>query len=140
VDNRKLNYTIEAFETEPELKAHIFQLVAEIEPYLLPGSHVAVFINSKPSNEGEQFSITLSLTSDGARIEAKGFSENVFDAATEAKNALMRKFDSIQDSVVNPQERENEIKSIVKNKGSHILHWYCEVFYCALLTRVQPLL
>lgn len=122
MDNRKLNYTVESFETEPELKAHIFQLISELEPYLLPGSHVAVFVNSKAIKEGLQFLVTLSLTTDGARIEAKGISENVYDAATEAKNALMRKFDSIQEAVVNPQERENEIKSIVKNKGSHILH------------------
>jgi ribosome-associated translation inhibitor RaiA len=122
MENRKLNYTFEAFETEPEVKAHIFQLVAELEPYLLPGSHVAVHFNSKATKDGVQFQITLSLTSDGARIEAKGISENVFDAATEAKNALMRKFDSIQDAVVNPLERDNEIKSIVKNKGGHISH------------------
>ncbi len=122
MENRKLNYTIEAFQADSELKAHIFQLISEIEPYLLPGSHVAVLVNSKTSREGMNFMITLSLTSDGARIEAKGISENAYDAATEAKNALLRKFDSIQDSVVSPQERENEIKSIVKNKGSHILH------------------
>ena len=122
MENRKLNYTIEAFETEPELKAHIFQLISEIEAYLLPGSHVAVFVNSKVTGDGLQFLVTLSLTSDGARIEAKGVSENVYDAATEAKEALLRKFESIQDAVVNPQERENEIKSIVENKGSHILH------------------
>lgn len=122
MENKKLNYTIEAIETEPELKAHIFQLISEIEPYLLPGSHVAVFLNKGDTGDGPQFTITLSLTSDGARVEAKGYSENVYDAATEAKNALLRKFDSIQDSVVNPQDRENEIMSIVKNKGSHILH------------------
>ncbi len=121
--NENLKYTVETATADPELKAHIYQQLTEFEPYLLPGSHVTVSINNKQSKSKQKrkkFTVTFSLAAEGSKITGKGSSDNVFQAAINAKNTLLRKFDNIQDEVISPLERESEINEIVK--GNSVLH------------------
>lgn len=124
MDKNSLKYTVETFASDPEVKAHIYQQLTEFEPYLLPGSHIAVLIKDrKESKKAEaQVIVTFSLSAEGGQIHGKGAAADVYEAAKIAKNDILKQFDSIHNQLVSAQDRDVEISEIVSNRGAHTLH------------------
>lgn len=124
MDKQGLKYTVETFASDPEVKAHIYQQLSEFEPYLLPGSHIAVLIKDKKKN-GDKMAgvvVTFSLSAEGGQIHGKGAGADVYEAAKIAKNDILKQFDSIQNQLVSAHDREVEINEIMTNPTGHTLH------------------
>ncbi len=124
MDKTSLKYTVETFASDPEVKAHIYQQLTEFEPYLLPGSHIAVLIKDKKKTktDGQKVIVTFSLSAEGGQMHGKGAAADVYEAAKIAKNDILNQFDSIQNQLVSALDREVEINEIVANRGGHTLH------------------
>jgi ribosome-associated translation inhibitor RaiA len=120
MEKNSLKYTVETFTSDPEVKAHIYQQLTEFEPYLLPGSHIAVLIRDTKKQPGVV--VTFSLSAEGGQIHGKGKGADVYEAAKMAKEDILSQFDSIQNQLVSAQDREVEISQITNNPSGHTLH------------------
>lgn len=123
MDKQGLKYTVETFASDPEVKAHIYQQLTEFEPYLLPGSHIAVLIKDRNETaKKNRVVVTFSLSAEGGQIHGKGAAADVYEAAKIAKNDILKQFDSIQNQLVSAQDREVEINEIMTNPTGQTLH------------------
>ncbi len=124
MDKQGLKYTVETFASDPEVKAHIYQQLTEFEPYLLPGSHIAVLIRDRKeaTNRKKGVVVTFSLSAEGGQIHGKGAAADVYEAAKIAKDDILKQFDSIQNQLVSAQDREVEINEIMTNPTGQTLH------------------
>jgi len=115
-------YRVHKFDADPEVKAHIYQQLAEFEPYLLPESQMAVLVQKMGTKGENGFVVTLVISSEGGKVEGVGNGDNVYDAATQAKKAALLEFEQIQNAVISSGERELEINAIMKNPGTGYIH------------------
>jgi ribosome-associated translation inhibitor RaiA len=102
-------------EQNSEVKSFIYQQIVDLQPYLTPTSRVSV---TSQIDEADYLAglppkvhhILISIQEDGARLEEEGSSENIFEAILEAKNKLLKKLGSIQDSVISQKDRLAQIR------------------------------
>ena len=129
-----LNPTIEDIEQNPEVKSFIYQQIAEFEAFVTPQTVVAVVARDPKKlaiqyeAEGRDFDlkelrklyrIGIVLTEAGAKIEAEGVHEDIFEAIKLAKDNLLRELITIQDSVVSNQDRLIEINHYLQPPVLH---------------------
>jgi ribosome-associated translation inhibitor RaiA len=106
-------------EDDREFKAHIYQQLVDLQPFLAPDSQVAVLV--QPSEENaEDFTLTLVTNLGEYRIEAEGDAPDVYDAFDIAKERMLEQLEEAMNSAIDPAEREAEIQSYLD--GSHLLH------------------
>lgn len=129
-----LNPTIELIEQNPEVKSFIYQQIAEFEHFVTPQTVVAVVARDprklalQYETEGREFTreglkklyrIAIVLNESGAKAEAEGVHEDIFEAIRLAKDNLMQKLVAIQDSVVSQQDRIIEINHYLQHPVLH---------------------
>ncbi|MFP5520295.1 MAG: HPF/RaiA family ribosome-associated protein [Bdellovibrionia bacterium] len=125
------NHLIEA---SPEVKAYIYQLIQEFEPFVTPETIVAVTakdpskLATKLELEGIEISeqdlkkmhrISILLKEDGTKIEAEGLHEDIYEAVQIAKESLLKQLWAIHENVVNAQERNSAIQYYMANPQVH---------------------
>jgi ribosome-associated translation inhibitor RaiA len=114
--------TVEAIENDREFKAHIYQQLVDIQPFLTPESQVAVSIQLEqdpPSNE-MNYVLTLTTFLGEYRVEVEGRSSDVYESFGEAKSKLIRQLDEVYGAAIDSTEREVEIQSLLS--GELTLH------------------
>ncbi|KYG66304.1 hypothetical protein AZI86_04405 [Bdellovibrio bacteriovorus] len=129
-----LNPTIEDIEQNPEVKSFIYQQIAEFEAFVTPQTIVAVVARDPKKlaiqyeTEGRDFDlkelrklyrIGIVLTEAGAKVEAEGVHEDIFEAIKLAKDNLLKELITIQDSVVSNQDRLIEINHYLQPPVLH---------------------
>ena len=129
-----LNPTIEDIEQNPEVKSFIYQQIAEFEAFVTPQTIVAVVARDPKKlaiqyeTEGREFDlkdlrklyrIGIVLTEAGAKVEAEGVHEDIFEAIKMAKDNLLKELITIQDSVVSNQDRLIEINHYLQPPVVH---------------------
>lgn len=129
-----LNPTIEDIEQNPEVKSFIYQQIAEFEAFVTPQTIVAVVARDPKKlaiqyeTEGREFDlkdlrklyrIGIVLTEAGAKVEAEGVHEDIFEAIKLAKSNLLKELITIQDSVVSNQDRLIEINHYLQPPVLH---------------------
>ena len=129
-----LNPTIELIEQNPEVKSFIYQQIAEFENFVTPQTVVAVVARDprklalQYETEGREFTreglkklyrIAIVLNESGAKAEAEGVHEDIFEAIRMAKHNLLQKLIAIQDSVVSQQDRIVEINHYLQHPVLH---------------------
>ncbi|AFY03082.1 hypothetical protein [Bdellovibrio bacteriovorus] len=129
-----LNPTIELIEQNPEVKSFIYQQIAEFEHFVTPQTVVAVVARDprklalQYETDGREFTreglkklyrIAIVLNEGGAKAEAEGVHEDIFEAIRLAKDNLMQKLVAIQDSVVSQQDRIIEINHYLQHPVLH---------------------
>jgi ribosome-associated translation inhibitor RaiA len=105
-------------ENDREFKAHIYQQLVDLQPFLAPDSQVAVLV--QPSEEKEsEYNLTLVTTLGDYRLEAEGDAEDVYEAFGIAKQKMLQQLDEWLNAVDN-SERDEQIQSYLN--GEHQLH------------------
>ena len=116
------------FENDKEFKAHIYQQLVDLQPYLGPESHVAVIVqpileSHNESTTADDFSEALSMyslvlvaTFGDYRVEAEGRAESLYVALGEAKRRMLQQLDELYNSAVDSLEREEQINSLLDNR------------------------
>jgi ribosome-associated translation inhibitor RaiA len=102
-----------------EFKAHIYQQLVDLQPFLAPDTQVAVMVQPSEANEAD-FTLTLVANLGDYRIETEGDSSNVYEAFGIAKERMMAQIEECLNSELDPAEREAEIQSYMS--GQHTLH------------------
>lgn len=113
-------------EMDPELKAYIYQHLMDIQPYLLANAQVAVLVqraeadDSHSEDEETDFLVTLVATLNEGRMEAEGQHGDIYEAFNKAKETMIHQLAEIQNSMMDPAEREVEVRAALN--GTYTLH------------------
>lgn len=121
-------------ETDPEVKSYIYQQLSEFEPYVSPETVVAVVARDPRrlllqfEAEGKDVTrqdlaklhrIAIVLREGDTTIQEEGLHSDVFEAIRLAKVSLLKKLESIHDSVVSNQDRMAQINDALQNNQVH---------------------
>lgn len=113
-------------EMDPELKAYIYQHLMDIQPYLLANAQVAVLVQkaegdvSEAENDEPDYLVTLVATLNEGRMEAEGQHGDIYEAFNKAKEVMIHQLAEIQNSLMDPAEREVEVRAALN--GTYTLH------------------
>jgi ribosomal subunit interface protein len=130
---KAVNTEMDLLEVSPEVKSYIYQSILEFEQFSTPNTTVAVIAKdplkliSNGNGAGAGYSkeilktmhrISISMVEDGAKIEAEGVAEDIYNAIRIAKEKLIKQLCQIQDEIVSAQDRKIQIDNAVG--GSHV--------------------
>ena len=113
-------------EETAEVKSFIYQQIIDFEPFLTESSLISV-ISKNPeippwgasSASRKVHTIVMSIRENGVSLEEEGASENIYEAILEAKNKLMKRLVTIQDSAISQKDRLAQILSAKSNAYLH---------------------
>ena len=105
---------------EAELKAYIYQQLADIEPFV--GGHP---VSIKMSyNEEDMFEVKINASNEAGEIEVLGVDNDVYSALSNAKYELLKNlhtFNVVDDEDSDePAEREEQISNILAGSRNNI--------------------
>lgn len=105
---------------EAELKAYIYQQLADIEPYV-GGNTVSIKMSY---NKEEQFEVKINAVHDIGEIEVLGVDDDVYSALSNAKYELLKNlhsFNLIDDEETDqPEERAEQISNILAGGKNNV--------------------
>ncbi|MBK8204012.1 MAG: hypothetical protein IPK68_17435 [Bdellovibrionales bacterium] len=106
---------IKQYEPGPEVKAFIFQQIQSLEPMLGEVGSMGVFVEKiekpeKPGIKAEAYAIRLVVAPGGARIEARGESDNIYDACIKAKDLMVQRLSPFVNAARQSAERDSLIR------------------------------
>jgi ribosome-associated translation inhibitor RaiA len=109
-------------ENDRELKAHIYQNLVDLQPYLAPESQIAVLVQLESDEDGSNVEnvLTLVATLGDFRMESEGRAEDIYEAFAQAKQKMVQQLESWFAEAVDTSERDAEIQSVIE--GRHLLH------------------
>lgn len=127
-----MNTTSELLETDPVLKSHIYQQLAELNAFITPETMVYVLardpdekredsIDDEEITELKKYKnrIAIILQEGEGNIEAEAYHDDIYEAIKMAKEALIQQFLEIQEQVESPQDRLRAIKEASENTKLH---------------------
>jgi ribosome-associated translation inhibitor RaiA len=114
-----------SYEMDPEFKAYIYQHLMDIQPYLIANAQVAVLVQRAEGDvpvdaDEPDYLVTLVATLGDGRMEAEGQHEDIYEAFNKAKNNMISQLSEIQNSMLDPAEREVEVRAALN--GTYTLH------------------
>ena len=108
-------------ETDLELKAHIYQQLVDLQPYLAPESQIAVLVQQETDEDAmEEHVLTLVATLGDYRLETEGRDDNVYEAFSIAKRKMVEQLEDWYSSVIDNDDRDELIQSMIE--GRHLVH------------------
>lgn len=110
--------TTATVETDREFKAHIYQQLVELQPYLNPDSQVAVLVQQDDSDQ--EYVLTLVTTMGEYRIESESKNADLYEAFGGAKRKMIQQLDEWFSVAVDTSERDERIQSLLE--GGQLLH------------------
>jgi ribosomal subunit interface protein len=129
-----LNPAIHILEQSPEIKAYVYQQIAELEGFVTPQTTVAVVARDplklaiqletdgtpiEREKLGQMYRIGIVLKEEDAKIQAEGLHEDIYEAIRIAKDKLLQQLVEIQDSVVSQSDRQEQINFALSNPQLH---------------------
>lgn len=128
------NEMMSSIQDSPEVKAFIYQIITEFEPYVTPETLVMVLAKN-PLHVFEEVQennpeltkselkkwhrISISLKEGESKIEAEAVSGDIYNAITLAKNKLLKHLAELHDNVISQQERTAELNHAKLNNKIH---------------------
>jgi ribosome-associated translation inhibitor RaiA len=114
--------TIAAVENDRELKAHIYQGLVDLQPYLAPESQIAVIVQIECDEDGSNAENVLTLVASLGefRMECEGRSDDIYEAFDLAKTKMLDQLEAWFADSVDTSERDAQIQSVIE--GRHMIH------------------
>ena len=109
-------------ENDREFKAHVYQQLVDLQPYLAPESQIAVLIqhDEDEPEENDEVALTLVATLGEYKIESEGRDENLYEAFGIAKKRMIEQLEELYAVAVDSSERDAQIQSLIE--GRHLVH------------------
>ncbi|MES2963133.1 MAG: hypothetical protein V4760_04525 [Bdellovibrionota bacterium] len=111
-----------SIENDRELKAHIYQNLVDLQPFLAPESQIAVLVQLESDEDGSNVEhvLTLVATLGDFRMESEGRDGDIYEAFAEAKDKMLDQLEAWFADSVDTSERDAEIQSVIE--GRHMIH------------------
>jgi hypothetical protein len=119
---------------DPELKAQLYQIASEIEPFLTEETHISI-VARDPAKLAVQLEVdgnvvplkklkkmhrvAIILKENGTQVESEHLGNSVVDAITGAKDKLLAHLHAVQDEVITVQDRIQLINAINAKEQIH---------------------
>lgn len=114
---------VEAIQNDREFKAHVYQQLVDLQPFLSPDSQVAVIVNIGQDDDDEfsedmesDYALTLIATLGEYRLEAQGRNSDLYEALGIAKRKMLQQLDEVFNSAIDSNERNSEIDDLMQGK------------------------
>ncbi len=118
---------VEAIQNDREFKAHVYQQLVDLQPFLSPDSQVAVIVNIGQDDDADEdeiidessepnYALTLIATLGDYRLEAKGRNPDIYEALGIAKRKMLQQLDEVYNSAIDSNERISEIDDLMQGK------------------------
>lgn len=111
-------------ENDREFKAHIYQQLTDLQPYLSAESQIAVLVSEEEADDdeetGTEYVLTLVATFGEYRLEAEGRDTNLYEAFGLAKKAMLSQIEEWYSLAVDTTERDAQIQSVIE--GGYMVH------------------
>lgn len=117
-----INESAASIENDRELKAHIYQQLVDLQPYLAPESQIAVLVQVESDEDGENVEHILTLVASLGefKMEVEGRDADIYEAFALAKQNMLRQLEEWYSVAVDTSERDAEIQSVIE--GRHMIH------------------
>jgi ribosome-associated translation inhibitor RaiA len=129
-----LNPAIHILDQSSEVKAYVYQQLAEFEAYVTPETVVAVVARDPrklaiqletdgkdvdPSKLSQMYRIAIILKEDDTKIQGEGLHEDIYEAIRIAKERLLEKLIAIHNEVISQSDRQEQINFALSNPQLH---------------------
>ena len=114
---------VKAIENDREFKAHIYQQLVDLQPYLEPESQISVLVQIEQDEESETgTTIGLSLVASlgDYKIEAEGRSADMYEAFGFAKQGMLVELEEYYNASIDTNTRNAEIQTLLA--GGYTIH------------------
>jgi ribosome-associated translation inhibitor RaiA len=113
---------VKAIESDREFKAHVYQQLVELQPFLSPESEVSVLVQLEQDEDTEEtdYVLTLVATLGEYRLECEGRGSDLYCSLGIAKRKMVEQLEEVYNAAIDSADREEEIQSLLS--GSSTLH------------------
>ncbi len=117
---------VKAIENDREFKAHIYQQLVELQPYLSAESQVAVLVqleqgeDYETGEESTEYTLSLVATVGEYKIEAEGKDNDLYEALGHAKRKMIDQLEEVYSTAIDSSERDEQIQTLLQ--GGYTLH------------------
>lgn len=122
--------TIEAIENDREFKAHIYQQLVDLQPFLSPESQIAVLVQQDSDQDEAEahdhdqntqgYTLTLVATLGEYRLESEGHRSDLYEAFGIAKAKMREQLEELHSAAVDSAERDARIRMLLA--GGYTVH------------------
>lgn len=95
----------------PEVRAYIYQQLADLEQFIPDGSAVSVLINDQKTNS---IVANIRISTPYGELNALEESENIFDSLTKAKITMIKRLEEFQRSLSENEAGQVQMSEIKK--------------------------
>jgi ribosome-associated translation inhibitor RaiA len=117
------NDPVKAIENDREFKAHIYQQLVDLQPFLEPESQISVLVQieqDETSETGTTIALTLVASIEDYKIEAEGRSADMYEAFGFAKQGMMVELEEHHNASIDTNARNAEIQTLLA--GGFTIH------------------
>jgi ribosome-associated translation inhibitor RaiA len=116
---------VKAIENDREFKAHIYQQLVDLQPYLEPESQISVLVQieqdlDEVTESGTTIALTLVASIQDYKIEAEGRSADMYEAFGFAKQGMLVELEEFHNASVDTNARNAEIQTLLT--GGYTIH------------------
>ena len=99
----------------PEMRAHIYQQLSDLEPHLPEGSGITVYIDDA---DIKNISAAIRVNTPYGEIQAEGQSTDVYHSLSIAKESVIKQLGEMERATMDSDSSHAEAITEVKNKTS----------------------
>lgn len=115
---------VKAIENDREFKAHVYQQLIDLQPFLSPESEISVLVqieqNEKEPAQNPEHVLTLVATLGDYRLEIEGRHADLYHALGIAKRKMVEQLEEIYSAAIDSDDRDEEIQGLLS--GANTLH------------------
>ena len=112
---------LQSIESDREFKAHIYQQLVDLQPFLSPDSQIAVLVQQDEEEQDDHgIGLTLVATFGDYKLEAEGRDENAYKAFGIAKQRMLDQIEEYCNAAIDSSDREEEIQNLMS--GASTVH------------------
>lgn len=132
-DSPRNSDQLELINIDPEIKAFVFQVLTEFEPFITEQTLLAVVAKDplrlyrnlakqgqdvNKSDFVDKYRISIQLQEEGSKLEEEGLHEDIYQAIIIAKDKMLKSLATLHDEIVSQKDRNAQINQ-VKSSAVH---------------------
>lgn len=116
------NPSVATVENDREFKAHIYQQLVDLQPFLSPDSQVAVLVQQDQDEleDEDAYALTLVATLGDYRLESEGRDADLYEAFSIAKRKMLQQLEEWYNAAIDSTERDEQINTLLD--GGYTIH------------------
>lgn len=98
----------------PEIRAYIYQQLAELEPHLPEGSAISILINENPKSGSH--AATIKVETPFGEVKAIEEKHDIYESLSAAKENLVKQIDVVTRAMLENETESDVLVDAIRNK------------------------